>query len=150
MKLKRIQVVTTTKNKRVLQVAGDATDGGGVFHSITDLTTLRGTMMFNRFLLKRIQSPLSYKLHRRMDVAALMVNCFEVGEDTALNVDGEDDGPLTHNLRSVVAIVGKLAENSETTDTIMDLQGRYMFRYASLFIHLYGKTLIAQGVDLED
>lgn len=148
IKLKRLQVVTSIRNKRVLQVICEG-EGSGLFHSITDLTTLRGTMMFHRLLLKRLKSSASYKLNRKLDVAALMVNSFQAGEEFALNADGDDDS-LTLNTRSLVAITGQLSENNETTDAFMDIHGHYMLRYGSLFTHLYGKALRAQGVDLED
>lgn len=146
MKLKRLQVVTAVNGKRVIQLEGRA-----IYHSITDLTTERGVMMFNRLLMKRLASSKTYVFGKRLDVAAMMVTSYYVGEVVGDSHRGlvAADVEKPDRLDQVVACINSLAEAPDTTDAIMELQGWYMIRYASLFIHLYGDRLTTQGVNIE-
>lgn len=135
--LKRLQIVTMTDGRDVLQF------NGKMYYGVEDLTFERGRQMLTRLLSKRTFSARYYRVHIPLDALCAMMMSYQSGRS------GGDEYDNQLNEKQVDEILNRMLQDSEISETINDVTSRYMSRYDALFRQFYREALTRKGIHLD-
>lgn len=135
MKLKRIQIVTNARNKRLIQLDKQMPMG------VVDFCAERAIEVFSRQLVKRVLSDKPLCIRRPLDMIAMCVHAGRIASTV-----GYDNDRKFHTASQVRNIFHAICDTEPVADHFGEIQGQYINRYTSLFMHFYGKDLERLGV----